>query len=59
MHDWITPGTNNDGTPKGWFEDRQFATKTVNASELTAKKLVSLMDQGFNVKVNYDGATPE
>ena len=58
-HDWITPGVNSNGTPKGWFEDRQFPTRTIKAADLTPKSLLKALDDGFNVKVDYNGATDE
>lgn len=57
--DWITPGTNSDGTYKGWFTDRTFPTKTIKATELTANKIIKTIDDGFNIKVDYTGATDE
>ena len=59
IYDWITPGANSNGTPKGWFEHRQFPTITMKATDLTYKSLIKAIDDGFIVKVDYTGATKE
>lgn len=57
FNDWIVPGANEDGTPKGWFEDRKFHTRVIRAEDLTSKSLLKALDDGFNVKVDYSDAT--
>lgn len=59
VQDWITPGTNIDGTPKGWFTHRSYPIKTVKASDLTAQLMLKMQDDGYGIKVDYSGATPE
>ena len=59
VKDWIVPGKNIDGTHKGWFEDRKFPTKIIKAADLTPDVLLKTLDDGFNIKVDYNDATPE
>lgn len=59
VRDFIVPGTNIDGSKKGWFDYRKFPTKTVRAADLTANMAVKLLKDGYNIKVDYSGATGE
>lgn len=59
VRDWIVPGENFDGSHKGWFEDRKFPTKIIKAADATYELLKKTLDDGFNIKIDYTGATKE
>lgn len=59
VRDWVVPGKNLDGTTKGWFEDRKFPTRIIKAADISPTSLLKALNDGFNVKVDYVGATPE
>lgn len=59
VKDWVVSGKNIDGTRKRWFEDRKFPVKIIKAADLTPDALLKTLDDGFNIKVDYNGASPE
>lgn len=59
VRDWIVPGENLDGSHKGWFEYRKFPTKIIKAADATHELLKKTLDDGFNIKIDYTGATKE
>ena len=59
VRDYVMSGTNYDGSPKGWFEDRKFPIKVIKDEDMTAKNVMDALRAGFNIKRDSSTATPE
>ena len=59
VRDYVMSGTNYDGSPKGWLEDRKFPTRVIKDEDMTAKNVMDALRAGFNIKRDSSTATPE
>ena len=59
VRDYVVSGTNYDGSPKGWLEDRKFPTRVIKDEDMTAKNVMDALRAGFNIKRDSSTATPE